>query len=442
MNLAPFVPGVDGPFDAAAAAHLLRHAAFGSRPEERDEAVRVGLQATLERLFARDEGKAAAQLAALAPSVAQGDDLPRLQALWLGRMVESACPLVEKLALFWHNHFATSFTKIQQCDWMWRQYELFRALGGGPFRELLQAAARDPALLVWLDGNSNVKSHPNENFARELFELFSLGVGHYSERDVQEAARAFTGWHVRDGRFWKNERAHDAGAKQLFGAPVEDGGEVVDAAVRHPACAPFLAGKLLSAFVCDAPSAAAIAEVAAALREEELSIERTLRRLFGSRLFFAAEQRRARIAGPIEWCVGLLRRTRARCNLKAVAQAAAAMGQSLFAPPNVKGWEGGRTWISSRTLLARNRFAAALCHGEGELAIAVDWAKQVGALAEGAGLPLVAKLEALLTDDALEPATRARIVAFADDGAAAGSGVVRVQRVAHQLLGAPEAQLA
>ncbi len=440
MNLAPFVPGVDGAFDEAAAAHLLRHAGYGSRPEEREQAARAGLGATLERLFTRDEGRAAAQLAALAPTVAQGDDFPRLQGLWLGRMAESASPLAEKLALFWHGHFATSHETIQQGDWMWRQYELFRSLGGGPFRELLQAAARDPALLVWLDGNSNVKSHPNENFARELFELFSLGVGHYSERDVQEAARAFSGWHVRDGRFWKNERAHDSGVKQLFGASVEDGGEVVDAAVRHPACASFLAGKLLRAFVTDAPPPAAIEEVAAALREDELVIERTLRRLFASRLFFAESSRRARIAGPIEWCVGLLRRTRARCNYRAVAQAAAAMGQALFAPPNVKGWDGGATWISSRTLLARGRFAAALCHGDGELAIVVDWSKLAGDSADGDGAALVARLEGLLIDDALDGPTRARLIAFAREPAA-GRGVVRVQRVAQLLLGAPEAQL-
>ncbi len=440
MNLAPFVPGVDGPFDDAAAGHLLRSAAFGSRPEERAEAVSAGLPATLDRLFSRDEGKAAAQLAALAPTVSQSDEFPRLQGLWLGRMVESGAPLLEKLALFWHNHFATSQVKVQQNDWMWRQYALFREKGSGSFRELLQAAARDPALLVWLDGNSNVRSHPNENFARELLELFSLGVGHYSERDVQEAARAFSGWHVRDGLFWRNERSLDTGTKRLFGVELTDGGEVIDVATRQAACAPFLAGKLLRAFVTDLPDAAAVAEVAAALVEEELVVGTTLRRLFASKLFFATTARRSRIAGPVEWCVGLLRRTRARSKYRAVAEAAAAMGQSLFAPPNVKGWEGGRSWISSRTLLARGRFAAELCYG-GELGITIDWEKLAGESARVGGAPLVATLEAILVDDALDPTTRARIVDFASS-AAAGAGTLRVQRVAQLLLGAPEAQIA
>jgi len=439
--LAPYVVGRDGPFGRAEAAHLLRRAGFGARPEEQERAVAAGLAATVEKLLADDEGKEAAQLGASGALVAEGDALAPLQGVWLGRMVATRAPLREKLALLWHGHFATSLAKVQRATWMWWQYELFRARGAGRFGELALAVARDPAMLVWLDGSSNEKTAPNENFARELLELFTLGRGEYGERDVQEAARCFTGWHVKEQRFWFNERAHDAKPKRVLGRDgLQDGGEVVDVAVAHPACARFVATKLLKAFVADAPDEAAIAETAAAFAEEGLDVHATLRRLFLSRLFFDRRWRRARIAAPVEWCVSLLRRTATRSKLAAVGTATGEMGQALFAPPDVKGWDGGAAWVSSRTLLARGRFAAALAYGDGALGTAVDWAMLAGTAADRDGATLVARLAELLVDDGLEPATRARLVAFADSEGA-GGGATRIARVAHLLLSAPEALL-
>src|SRR5262249_29884308 len=146
----------------------------------------------------------------------RGEPLRKLRALWLLRMVQTRAPLHEKLALFWHGHFATSIEKVQQLRLIWRQYRLFREKGAGPFRELLQEVSRDPAMLIWLDSNSNGRILPNENYARELMELFSLGVGHYGEHDVREAARAFTGWQVRDDRFWFDAHEHDGGEKRVL----------------------------------------------------------------------------------------------------------------------------------------------------------------------------------------------------------------------------------
>ncbi len=448
MTLAPYVPGRDGPFARDEASHLLRRAGFSATVAELDGAVRAGLAATLEQLFLADEGKAARQLAATAPVVTQADDLSALQALWFGRMVATRAPAVEKLALFLHGHFATSFEKVARATWMWQQYALLRENGAGSFRDLLQAISRDPAMLLWLDSNSNEKGLPNENYARELMELFSLGVGHYSERDVQEAARAFSGWHVKDGRFWLNPRAHDAKEKTVLGcaAPL-DGGDVVDLCASHAECPRFLARKLLRFYVEPEPAADAVEELATALVEEQLQLAPVLRRLFGSQRFFAEAARRAVIAGPVEWCVGLLRKTGARVNFRAAAAAAAAMGQSLFAPPNVKGWDGDRAWISSQALLERVRFAEAMAYGDGEVGVTIDWERVAGdaAAASAAGEPgggerLVVQLSQRLIDGALLPETTARIAAFAQT-AEAGTGETRVRRVAQLVLSAPEALL-
>lgn len=453
MNLAPYVVGQDGPFGPAQAAYLLRRAGFGATLAERDEAVRNGLPATVAAQFTLDEGRSATQFAASGVQAAEqcsgseklGEELPPLQGAWLGRMVATRAPLAEKLALFWHGHFATSIDKVQLGVAMWRQYELLRAQGAGRFALLVDAVARDPAMLHWLDGNSNEKTAPNENFARELFELFTLGIGHYSEHDIREAARCFTGWHLKAGRYWRNERAHDPGRKRVLGRDgLEDGAEVVAVAAEQPACARFVASKLLRAFVTDSPDDASVEEVAAALREEQLDIGATLRRLFASRLFFAPHHRRARIAGPVEWAVGLLRRVGGRAKWSALGGALAEMGQSLFQPPNVKGWDGGRAWISSRTLLARGRFAAEFAYGGG-FVVAVDWERIAGDTIAGDGIAknggaLVATLADVLLDGQIEASTRARLVAFADS-AEGGSGAERAMRVAQLLVSAPEALL-
>jgi len=446
VNLAPYAVGRDGPFGPAEAAHLLRRAGFGATPTERAAAVQAGLDATVERLVAPlfaagAEGDEAARFAALGAGAAPNDELPALQGAWLGRMVHSRAPLAERLALFWHGHFATSIEKVRRGAAMWAQYELFRARGGGRFGELVGAVARDPAMVVWLDSESNEKTHPNENFSRELFELFTLGLSHYDEHDVKEAARCFTGWHLKDGRFWRNERAHDPARKRVLGRDgLQDGDEVIALAVEQPACAEFLGAKLLREFVTDAPSPEAELEAAAALREERLELAPFLRRLLRSRLFFAAEQRRARIAAPVEWAVGLLRRTGSRVKWSALGRELGEMGQALFAPPNVKGWDGGRAWISSRTLLARGRFAASLAYGDPALGLAVDWDERLGAAAAGDGATLVAVLAERLVDGDLAASSRDELTAFADS-ADAGRGAERAARIAHLMLSAPEALL-
>jgi uncharacterized protein (DUF1800 family) len=446
VNLAPYEVGRDGPFGPAEASHLLRRAGFGATPSERAAAVTAGLDATVERLVSAledeaSEGREAARFAALGAGAAVDDELATIQGAWLGRMVHSKAPLAERLALFWHGHFATSIEKVRRGAAMWGQYVLLRERGFGPFRALVEQVARDPAMVVWLDSESNEKSHPNENFARELLELFTLGPSHYDERDVLEAARCFTGWHLKEGRFWLNERAHDAGRKRVLGRDqVLHGDQVIELAADHPACAVFLAEKLAREFVTDAPTQATVAETAAALREERLCLKPFLGRLLRSHLFFAAEHRRARITAPVAWAVSLLRRSGARARWSTLGRTLGEMGQALFAPPNVKGWEGGRAWISSRMLLARGRFAASLAYGDPALGLNVDWNARVGAVADGDGTALVAALADQLLDQEVAATTRESLVAFADS-ADAGRGRERAARVAHLLLSAPEALL-
>ncbi len=252
------------PYDTAAsgwtrrhAAHLLWRAQHGATDAEIARAHADGLPATLDRLLApqpeNDEFRTAD--AALAQLAVDSNDISDLKAWWAHRIVRSANPLVEKMTLFWHNHFATSNAKVGSAKQMAAQNALLRSQALGSFRELLRAMASDVAMLVWLDGNANRRRQPNENFARELLELFALGVGNYSEHDIQEAARAFTGWHVRQGKFWFNGRQHDDGIKQVFGVSANfDGGDVVDLCLAQPACPRFLAAKLLRCFVSPSPS--------------------------------------------------------------------------------------------------------------------------------------------------------------------------------------------
>jgi uncharacterized protein (DUF1800 family) len=239
------------------AAHLLRRARVGASRRDIDQALADGPAAAIERLLAVQEESPEflARDEALRKLAGNSGDLGDLQSWWAHRLLESANPLVEKMALFWHGHFATSNAKVQSLDEMAAQNDLFRRHALGNFRELLHDVSRDVAMLNWLDGNANRRRQPNENFARELMELFSLGVGNYSEKDIQEAARAFSGWHVRNGEFWFNAIQHDTSEKAVFGQTGNfDGDDVVELCLKQEAAPRFLATKLLRFFVTPSPS--------------------------------------------------------------------------------------------------------------------------------------------------------------------------------------------
>ena len=341
------------------AAHLFRRAGFGATPPELERAVEEGPQRSLQRLFeppGHDPALVDGVRAVLAVESLEG-----LQAWWTELMLGGGDPLGERLTLFWHDHFATSNDKVADVRAMHAQVELLRERGGGDFRELLHAVARDPAMLVWLDGDANRVGHPNENFAREVLELFALGIGHYSEQDVLEAARAFTGWGTRGRAFaWRAEH-HDRGEKRVLGARgAFDGDAVLDVILASPDCPRHVARSLLAEFVVAGHDEGHVQALADVLVENDWSVRATLEVLLASRLFYAPAARHARIAGPVELSAITLRGLHARVPARDVVRACARMGQSLYRPPSVKGWDGGRAWIHAGTWIARHDLLANL----------------------------------------------------------------------------------
>jgi uncharacterized protein (DUF1800 family) len=387
--LLAYRPGVDGPWDRPTAAHLARRAGFGMPAPLLQTILSAGPEAAARDLL---EPKPEVEDVEFTNRTASRlESVDGAQNAWVHRMLVGANAPLEKLALFWHGHFATSVRKVEKAKLMMRQIDLFREKGTGPFGDLLEGVARDPAMITWLDGNLNRRGKPNENFARELFELFALGIGHYTERDIKEAARAFTGWHARDGHFWFNERAHDTDVKTVFGHSGPFGGEdVLRLSVEHEACAGFIAGKLFEFYVRPGPSPELRRALAKAYRDSGFRTGEFLARLFSSRAFYSAESRRAIVATPADFAVGGLRTLGARASAKAVARSLAEMGQELLAPPSVKGWDMGQAWLSSTTLLARYGFAMGIAGWSGSGAVddlnpRLDW----GRLSEGGGRAVI-----------------------------------------------------
>lgn len=373
----PYRPDADGPWDRAAAAHLVRRAAFGMPKELVERALGLGPQAGARDLF---EAKPEEEDVLFAYQMAgRVGSLESAQSAWVYRMLHGCSPALEKLALFWHGHFATSEAKVEDVGLMRRQLQLFRDRGAGPFAELLLEVAKDPAMLIWLDSNSNRKGKPNENFARELMELFSLGIGNYTEADVKEAARAFTGWHVRGREFWLNRNAHDEGPKELFGNSGSlDGEDVVRLCVEQTACAEHVGAKLFEFYVRLRPEPELRRLLGKALRARGMQVRDFLVELLSSKLFYEAASRRALVATPVDFSVGSARTLGAQVSPEALVDAMKAMGQELLAPPSVKGWDMGLSWLSSTTLFARYAFAGALAGGEdaggaSKMRARVDW---------------------------------------------------------------------
>ncbi len=347
-------------FDEPLAAHLLRRAGFVPSAEEVQAAVGAGLENTIATLLdPPGESARARELDALGDAIAVREDIERLRQWWLMRMVHTRRPLHARLAVFWHNHFATSYVKVKSSLLMYRQLRTLEQHALGPFETLLAAISRDPAMILWLDNQLNEKGRPNENYARELFELFSLGPGHYSEHDIREAARAFTGYQQRGGRFHFNRLAHDDGVKTVLGQRGRfTGDDVVRIACAQPACSRFLSRKLLREFVCPDPPGELVEAFADILRAEKLHIGRSLRVLLASRAFFDPRWRWARIKSPVEFAVGLARSLHLRVSGPAISEAVTRADQRLFEPPSVKGWDGHRAWLNSATMLVRLRVAA------------------------------------------------------------------------------------
>ncbi len=283
-----------------------------------------------------------------------------LQSWWLTEMLVTPSPLTEKMTLFWHSHFVSSQQKVRSPQLMYRQNALLRRHALGNFGELLHAVARDPAMVIYLDSASNRKGQPNENFAREVMELFTLGEGQYGERDIKEAARAFTGWSIDldTGEFLFRRMAHDDGVKTVLGRSGNfDGDAVLDILLAQPQTAEFIAAKLWREFVSPEPDAAEVKRIARIFRESRYDIRAAVKALLVSDAFYAPRNRAALIKSPVDLVVGTLRQFHfATGDVLPFVFTVNQLGQALFAPPNVKGWPGGEAWINSTTLLARKAF--------------------------------------------------------------------------------------
>jgi len=285
-----------------------------------------------------------------------------LRGWWVTEMLATPSPLTERMTLFWHNHFVSSQQKVKLAELMYRQNMTLRANALGNFGGMLHAIARDPAMVVYLDSVQNRKGTPNENFAREVMELFTLGEGNYTEQDVKEAARAFTGWSLdrNTGQFMFRRFIHDDGNKTVLGRSGNlDGDQVLDILLAQPQTAEFITRKFWREFVSPDVDEAVVKRVARSFRDSHYDIKAALYALLTSDAFYARENRGTLIKSPIELVVGTLKQFDFKpAETLPFAVAAAGMGQNLFSPPNVKGWPGQDTWINSSTLLARKQFLA------------------------------------------------------------------------------------
>jgi uncharacterized protein (DUF1800 family) len=449
----PFEPKTGDPWDLGKVAHLHRRAGFGATWGELERDLKAGPVSSVDRLLDPGEFTSPDRDAfdGLRDGVLNAADMQveRLKGYWLYRIVFGPDPLREKTTLFWHGKFATSNRKVQNVGRMLMQNELFRRHALGDFRELATAILADQAMLVWLDGAGSRKEKPNENLAREFLELFTLGVGHYTEADIRQAARALTGW-VNDGR------EGDYAAPIRFEAVGFDGGvktflgrtgpwtarDIALITLEQPAAAEHLACKLYRFFVRDdeEPGPELIQPLVDEIRTHNFSIRHVLGVILRSRHFYSTEVRRHLIKSPVEWSAGLvhtLEIPRARADMVMLASICDRQGQSLFYPPNVKGWDGGRAWISSSTVLARANWAADLVWGNPSLAIepfdAVAWAAGKGITLDHA----VDCLADLLLQDDIAPEARTLAIDTGRDGRPDS-----LRKALQILLHCPECQLA
>jgi uncharacterized protein (DUF1800 family) len=302
--------------------------------------------------------------------------LQQMRVDWLRSMASGPRPFQEKLTLFWHGHFATSAQKVQNAYYMWLQIDTFRQKGSGNWLDLLEAVATDPAMLIWLDQAQSRKEHPNENFARECMELFALGEGHYTEKDVTEAARAMTGWSLDrlDEEYVYRPRLHDNGVKTVLGSTGNlSGRDVLELIVAQPQAARFITGKLWKFFASDDLSPRFNDALAEEFRANDNNFAPFLRTLFGCEEFYSPSVMQNQIKSPVQWLVNSVRLLQRDLPPPIVAtQMIKTLGQDLLLPPNVKGWDGGVSWITTNTLLARYNQAAILVMGQGNLGATGD----------------------------------------------------------------------
>jgi uncharacterized protein (DUF1800 family) len=400
LDVATALDPYSGPWGTRQAAHLYRRAGFGGSPDDVARAASAGVHAAVESFvhFANTgalpaqpqlvnerltpEERATLMSAAKTASAAgqnpapddaimavrkkiggsRRDNIIALQEWFLDRMIQSPAQLQEKITLLWHGHFTSAYQKGVTAQALANQNNLFRDNALGNIRDLTQKVSQDPAMLRYLDNGQNVKAHPNENYARELMELFTLGIGNYSEADVRESARAFTGWGFdREYAFREFPMRHDDGSKTFLGQTGNfTGTDIVNIIFKQPAAARWFAQTLLNFFVYNDPEPALIDQVAVLLRKNDFNVQPVMSILLQSNVFYSERAYRALVKSPAQFVVGSYQLYGIKQADLIALGALRRMGQILFLPPNVKGWDGGAAWLNSQTMLTRENFASSL----------------------------------------------------------------------------------
>ncbi|MCF7976199.1 MAG: DUF1800 domain-containing protein [Phycisphaerae bacterium] len=366
---APYRPSTEHPWTLARAGHLYRRAAFGANWTQLQQALVHGPRKTIDGLLTPP-----ADLAAFNRtyddydrSVGSSESADELRAWWLRRMLLTPCPLLEKMTLFWHSHFAVSNGVVKSAAFMRQYLQLIRSQALGSFHTLVQDMVHDPALLIGMDAIENRKSRPNESLARTLIEDFTLGTGAATDQDIRQAARAFTGNFVRRGRFLFIEREHDDGDKQLFGqtGPFTDK-DVISILLEQPATAEHIVHKVYAWLLNEAspPSDSLMAPLTRSFARD-YNMSRLVETMLRSNLFFSEACYRQRIKCPVEYALGMVQGLEGMVSTTQLATDLAALGQNLFHPPTLRGWPGKEAWINQATLIQRANLAHALLQGSG-----------------------------------------------------------------------------
>ena len=383
-------------WNTATAAHLMNRAGFGGSPQDIESLRQLGLDKAVSWFVdydrvpdptpAPDWAQPDPEMVARQQMIRDAADpetrrmlqnqqneernsrMADLRYWWIRRMAIGPRPFQEKMTLFWHGHFATSFEKVQNPYFLWLQNEALRQNATGNFSQLLIAASEDPAMLNYLDGARSRKGAPNENFAREVMELFTLGEGHYSEQDIQQAAKAYTGWGLSKDQlhYEYHPGNHDTGPKTVFGQTGDYTGEdVLNLICAKPECSQFITRKIWRYFVQDQPSQPVVDALAVEFQKTNLDLKHLMSVIFRSREFYAPDVVRSQIKSPVQWLIASTHQLQAPLPTQAMSLVMLRqLGQELFNPPNVKGWDGGIAWITTNNLLDRYNFAAALVEGD------------------------------------------------------------------------------
>lgn len=465
LDIATALAPYKGPWNAKLAAHLLRRAGFGASTDDARRLSEMGLHDAVSSLVdfpstsnlpaPSDLYDPRSTLMQFLPGAMGGraaaDDMQRrqiqqqvrrnevqsvvaLQRWWLNRMLGTPAPLQEKMALYFHGHFTSAaIQKGVSPQMVYDQNQLFRDNALGNLRELTWQVSIDPAMMIYLDNARSDPKHPNENYARELMELFTLGVDHYTENDVRESARAWTGWIYRPllGQLQFIPARHDNGSKTFLGRIGNWGGrDIVDIIFEQPACASFFANNLLNFFVYNSPEPQLVQAVAKMIAKYDYDLKPVMSTLLRSNVFYSDRAYRALVKSPVEFVIGTYKAFGLTQVDERAQNALRQMGQVLFYPPNVAGWPGGANWLTSQTVIARENFLASMVNSP--MMTQVGWMSDVPTQATQAAKSLV---NTILFGDASPQAT-AQLAEYLNGANTSALGMLSAENYPERIRGA------